>query len=261
VSDAVASLRQIGRPSAFVRCVAAPVPASRIPSLIMSLYHPPRPYSPSMLLISRLEDHLVGVLTAPQAEAGAQVLLEVGLLLDCCHQRLVDSLLVRNALRVDILLLGCCLALLEEGILALALLLLTCPVLVLAHAVEDFGVEVRDIDRCAGCDYVAVVDAAQRDTVGLERSSNEENALVKLAQQDNALAGEATGEEDQDCAGLERLAVLGGVSGLAGLRLSACDATIFKHCDSAAVPAQNHVVVAHSDLAHTFFMRASSSAG
>jgi hypothetical protein len=106
-----------------------------------------------------------------------------------------------------------------------------------------------------------VVDAAQRDTVGLEGPSDQEDTLVKLAQQDNALAGEATGEEDQDCAGLERLAVLGGVSGLAGLRLSACDATIFKHCDSAAVPAQNHVVVAHSDLAHTFFMRASSSAG
>jgi hypothetical protein len=165
----------------------------------------------------------VGVLAAPQAEAGAQVLLKVGLLLDCCHQCLVDSLLVCNALRVDILLLGCCLALLKERILTLALFLLARPVLVLAHAVQNFGVEVRDIDRCAGRDYVAVVDAAQRDAIGLERSGDQEDALVELAQQNDALAGEATGEEDEDCARLERLAVLGGVGCLAGLLLLAYD--------------------------------------
>jgi hypothetical protein len=214
-----------------------------------------------MPLIFRLEDHLVRVLAAPQAEAGAQVLLKVGLLLDCGQQRLVDSLLIRNALRIDVLLLGCCLALLEKGILALALLLLARPVLVLAHAVEDFGVEVRDIHGCAGCDYVAVVDAAQRDTVGLERSSNEENALVELAQENDALTGEATGEEDQDCAGFERLAVLGGVGGLAGLRLLACDSALSQLRGFAAISAHIHIVVAYLNLAHTFFMRASSSAG
>lgn len=175
----------------------------------------------------------MGVLATPQAEAGAQVLLKVGLLLDCCHQRLVDSLLVGDALRIDVLLLGCSLTLLEEGILALALLLLACPVLVLAHAVEDFGVEVRDIDRCAGCDYVAVVDTAQRDTVGLEGSGDQEDALVELAQENDALAGEATGEEDQDGAGLERLAVLCGVGCLAGLGLLACDFDIVQLRDFA----------------------------
>lgn len=182
------------------------------------------------------------MLAAPQAEAGAEVLLEIRLLLDGGHQRLVDSLLVRNALGVDVLLLRCCLALLEESILALAILLLAGPVLVLAHAVEDFGVQVRDIDRCAGRNYIAVVDAAQRDAVGLEGSGDQEDTLVKLAQQDNALSREATGEEDQDCAGLERFAVLGGVGSLAGLRSSACALATSQLRDFAAVPAQNHVV-------------------
>lgn len=186
----------------------------------------------------------MGVLAAPKAKACAQVLLKIGLLLDCGHQRLVDSLLVRNALRVDVLLLGCCLALLEEGILALALFLLARPVLVFAHAIEDFGVEVRDIDRCAGCDYIAVVDAAQRDTVGLEGPGDQEDTLVELAQENDALAGEATGEEDQDRAGLERLAVLGGVGGLAGLRLLACDSAISQPRDFAVFSTQNHIVVA-----------------
>lgn len=157
------------------------------------------------------------MLAGPQAEACAQVRLEIGLLLDCRDQRLVDSLLVGDALGVDVLLLRCGLALLEESILALALLLLASPVLVLAHAVQDFAIEVGDIDGCAGCDYVAVVDAAQRHAVGLEGTGDQENALRELAQENDTLAGEATGEEDQDGAGLERLAVFGGVGGLAGL--------------------------------------------
>lgn len=163
------------------------------------------------------------VLTAPQAEASTQVRLEIGLLLDCRNQRLVDCLLVRNALGIDVLLLRCCLTLLEECILALALLLLARPVLVLAHAVQDFGVEVRDIDGCACRNYVAVVDAAQGNAVGLEGTGDQENALLELAQKDDALAREAPGEEDEDGAGLQRLAVLGGVGCLAGLVSLACD--------------------------------------
>lgn len=166
---------------------------------------------------TRLEDHLVGVLAVPQAEAGAQVCLKIRLLLDRRNQRLVNGLLVRNALGIDVLLLGCCLALLEEGILALAFFLLARPVLVLAHAVQDFSIEVRDVGGCAGRNYVAVVDAAQGNAVGLEGTSYQENALLELAEENNALAGEATGEEDEDGARLERLAVLGGVGGLAGL--------------------------------------------
>lgn len=159
------------------------------------------------------------MLATPQAEARAEVRLEIRLLLDGRNQRLVDLLLVLNALGIGVLLLGCGLALLEERILALALLLLARPVLVLAHTVQNFSVEVRDIDRCAGCDYVAVVHAAQRNAVGLKGPGDQEDTLSKLAQKNDALAGEATGEEDQDGAGLEGLAVFCGVCGLARLVL------------------------------------------
>jgi hypothetical protein len=202
----------------------------------------------------------VGALAGPQAEAGSQVGLEIRLLLDSGNQRLVDGLLVRNALGIDILLLGCGLALLKEGVLALALLLLARPVLVLAHTVQDFVVEVRDIDGCAGRNYVAVVDAAQGNAVGLEGTGNQEDTLGELAQKNDALAREATGEEDEDGAGLERLAVLGGVCGLAGLSLLAYDQHI------AASPNRNTFGPISSrcwelESAHTFFMIASSSAG
>jgi hypothetical protein len=65
-----------------------------------------------------------------------------------------------------------------------------------------------------------VVYAAKGHTVGLEGTGDEENTLRELAQEDNTLAGEATREEDEDCAGLEGVAVFGGVGGLA--RLLSC---------------------------------------
>ena len=192
----------------------------------MSLIHRP-PISRT-----RLKDHLVRVLATPQAEASAQVCLQIRLLLDRRNQSLINSLLVRDALGINILLLRCGLALLKECIFALALLLLARPVLVLAHAVQDLGVEVRDIDRCTGRDYIAVVNATQGNAVGLEGTGDQENTLRELTQEDNALAGEATGEEDQDGTRLEGITVFGGVSGLAGLVLLACDST----CRSFAFP-------------------------
>lgn len=202
----------------------------------------------------------MGVLAAPQAEASAQVRLEVRLLLDCRNQRLVDLLLVRNALGIDVLLLGCCLALLEERILALALLLLARPVLVLAHAVQDFGIEVGDIDGCAGRNNVAVVDAAQGNAVGLEGTGDQENALLELAQENDTLTRKATGEKDEDGSGLQRLAVFGGVGGLAGLVLLACDQHIAAPRLHSALGVRKRCCQ-ELDLAHTFFISASSSAG
>lgn len=157
------------------------------------------------------------MLATPQAEARAEICLEVWLLLDRGNQRLVDLLLVLNALGIGILLLGCRLALLEERILALAFLLLARPVLVLAHTVQNFGVEVGNVDGCAGCDYVAVVDAAHGNAVGLEGAGDEEDTLRELAQEYDALAREATGEENQNSARLKGFAVFGGVGGLARL--------------------------------------------
>lgn len=62
-----------------------------------------------------------------------------------------------------------------------------------------------------------MVYAAERHAVGFEGAGDEENALGELAEQDNALAAEAAGEEDEDGAGCEGVAVFGGVGGLAGL--------------------------------------------
>ena len=223
--------------------------------------HVAGPASSSRPLRKRLENHLVGVLAAPQAEARAKVRLEIGLLLDRRNQRLVDLLLVLNALGIGVLLLGCGAALLEESILALALLLLACPVLVLAYAVEDLLVKVGNIDGCAGCDNVAVVYAAQGDAVGLEGTGDQENALRQLAEEDNALAGEASREEDEDCAGLEGVAVFGGVGGLARLLLLVCDTSISQPHKIAALLVRNLVAAFQLILARTFFMIASSSAG
>lgn len=155
-------------------------------------------------------------LVAPQAKARTQVRLQIRRLLDISHERLVH-LLVLYPLRIRVLLLRRRLAVLEEVVLAFALYLLARPVLVLAHALDDVGVHARNVNdgRCG--DHVAVVDAAQRNAIALEGAGDEENALLELAQEDDALASESAGEEDQDGAGCERVAVLGGVCGFAGL--------------------------------------------
>lgn len=170
--------------------------------------------------LPRLEDHLVWLLVAPQAEACTQIRLEIGHLLDVRHERLVHLLLVLYPLRFRVFLLGCCFALLEEVVLALAVLLLACPVFVLADTLYDFIIHTRDIDDGGGSNHVTVVYSAERDAIGLERAGDEKNALGELAHEYDALAAESTGEEDQDCAGCERVAVFGGVGGLAGLQLS-----------------------------------------
>lgn len=62
-----------------------------------------------------------------------------------------------------------------------------------------------------------MVYAAEGHAVGLKGAGNEEDALRKLAQENNTLAAEAAGEEDENCAWSEGLAVFGGVGSFAGL--------------------------------------------
>ena len=55
-----------------------------------------------------------------------------------------------------------------------------------------------------GCgDNVAGVDAAEGDTVDLEGTGDEEDTLAEVLQKDDALAAEATSEEDEDGTGSE----------------------------------------------------------
>jgi len=78
-------------------------------------------------------------------------------------------------------------------------------------------VEAGDVDLVGGGDDVSGVDAAQGDTVDLEGAGDEENTLVEVLEEDNALAAESASEKDQDGAGLQRLAGSPSTGGLADL--------------------------------------------
>ena len=78
-------------------------------------------------------------------------------------------------------------------------------------------VEAADVDLVRSSDDVSGVDTAQGNTVDLEGTGDEQDTLVKRLEEDDTLATEATGEEDQDGAGLERLARSPGADGLADL--------------------------------------------
>lgn len=110
------------------------------------------------------------------------------------------------------------LSLLEEGLLAGLLLgLLADEVLGLGDLVDLLGVDAGQVDLLGGGDDVARVDPPQRHAVDLEGTGNEQDALVEVLEEDDTLAAEAAGEQDQDRAGLQGLAWLPGADGLADL--------------------------------------------
>lgn len=110
------------------------------------------------------------------------------------------------------------LSLLEERLLAGLLLgLLANEVLGLGNLVDLLGVHTSKVDLLGGGDDVASVDPPEGNTVDLEGAGDEEHALVEGLEEDDALAAEATGEEDQDGTGLEGLARLPRANGLADL--------------------------------------------
>lgn len=110
------------------------------------------------------------------------------------------------------------LSLLEERLLTLALALLAfCEVPVGADLLQHAGVHAADVHLLTRRNHVAGVDAAEGDTVGFEGSGDEEDTLGEGLEEDDALAAEATGEEDEDSAGLEGAAEDGWAGGFAGL--------------------------------------------
>lgn len=110
------------------------------------------------------------------------------------------------------------LSLLEECLLAGLLLgLLADEVLGLGHLVDLLGVDAGQVNLLGGGDDVSGVHSSQRDAVDLEGAGDEQDALVEGLEEDNALAAEAAGEQDQDGAGLQGVARLPGADGLADL--------------------------------------------
>lgn len=112
----------------------------------------------------------------------------------------------------------CLLSLLEESLLASLLLgLLSDEVLGLGDLLNLLLVDSGQVNLLGCGDDVSGVDPAQGHTVDLEGTGNEEDTLVEVLQEDDALATEAASEEDQDGAGLEGLARRPGAGGLADL--------------------------------------------
>lgn len=110
------------------------------------------------------------------------------------------------------------LSLLEESLSGGLLLgLLGGEVLGLGDLLDLGGVEAGDVDLVGGGDDVSGVDSSQGDTVDLEGTGDQEDTLVESLEEDDALAAEATGEEDQDGTGLEGLSGGPRADGLADL--------------------------------------------
>lgn len=109
-------------------------------------------------------------------------------------------------------------SLLEESLLASLLLgLLANKVLGLGDLVNLGGVNTGQVDLLGGGNDVAGVDSAQRHAVDLEGAGDEEDTLVEGLEENDALAAEATGEQDQDSTRLQGLAGLPSADGLADL--------------------------------------------
>ena len=170
-----------------------------------------------------------------KAEAGAEVVDEVGLLLDGSKKRLVNLLLVLDTVLGGLLLLCTCqlnsggrsvrkahlrlLALLEESFLARFLRLLVLgEVAGLAGLLHHAVVHTSKIHLGRGRDNISGIDPSEGNTVDFERTGDEEDTLLEVLQDDDALATETTSEEDDDGAGSERRANLGRADGLASLR-------------------------------------------
>lgn len=110
------------------------------------------------------------------------------------------------------------LALLEElGLTGLLGGTLASEVLLAGDLLDLLGINTGDIDLVGGGDNVAGVDTADWDTVDLEWASDEEDTLVKVVQEDDALATETASEEDENGSWDKGSAWSGGTDGLADL--------------------------------------------
>lgn len=182
---------------------------------------------------SSSESQLVWELALREPPSRLEVLCKALLLLHCCNNGGIDSLLVCNlALGEGLLRLG--LARSEELLLSrdLALLRVLGKVRVIDLLVDlmrqdmrrehilDSGaghLEVAEVKlrRCG--DRIGLIDPPKRDTVDLVWASDQKQSARELLEEDDALAAEATREEDEDGTGCEGVAELRGSGELAAL--------------------------------------------
>ena len=110
------------------------------------------------------------------------------------------------------------LALLEESVLASLLgSLVLGEVASLASLLHDGVIDTSDIHLGRGRNDVPGVYPSEGNAVNFEGTSDEEDTLLEVLEDDNTLATEATSEEDDDGTGSEGRANLGRADGLASL--------------------------------------------
>jgi hypothetical protein len=160
----------------------------------------------------------------------------VSLLLNGSQEGLVDGLLVLDAVLGGLLLLSQLsalsqalmsvdthlrlLALLEERVLTrLVSSLVLGEVVGRAGLLQNLLVYALQVDLGGGSDDIASVYSSQGNTVDFKGTGNEEDTLLNVLEDNDALAAEATSKEDDDGTGLEGLADLCRADGLAGLEL------------------------------------------
>ena len=96
------------------------------------------------------------------------------------------------------------LSLLEESVLAGLLLGLLGGEVLRRRDLLNLGlVDAGQVDLHGCGDDVSRVDATKGDTVDLEGAGDEQDTLVEVLEEDDALAAEPTSEQDQDGTGLE----------------------------------------------------------
>lgn len=124
------------------------------------------------------------------------------------------------------------LSLLEESLLGLLLLaLLLGEVVGGGRLLDGLLVNAANIDARAGRDHVAGIHPSEGNTIDLEGASDEEDTLVEVLEEDDTLATETAGEEDQNGARLEAFPQLGWADGLASLYPSTCQRIVPQlHC-------------------------------
>ena len=157
-------------------------------------------------IVSCLELHLVGLVAAAEGELGGHVPLEVGHLVDDGSELGVERLVVFDVGRGELLLL---LLTLEEVLLVLLGAVL--GGLLEVRVVELGGVHAGRVNLLGGGDDIALVHPLDRHAVDAVRAAHQEEPGLELPEEDDALALEVAGEEDEDGAGGDGGAKLGGV--------------------------------------------------